>query len=248
MTALAKQRTDGSRRYISRNFEPLAANAKVYPGALAIILTSGANAGYYEQGQAATGQVVGRFTGLASVAPGTNGVIDNTGGANGAILAEIERFDPFWVFLAKNDTVSAVVVADRGSLCYDLDDQTVTHAVSGNAIAGIVYDVTTEGVWFSVPLAGGAASGGSSAPRIQKGTSTLAIGTKSVAADITASSIIQITMRDPGAGAITGLGALDVPVGTRVVGAPGSFVVNAIDDSKNVIATAVSTFDWVVIG
>jgi hypothetical protein len=83
---------------------------------------------------------------------------------------------------------------------------------------------------------------------IQSGTDTLASGTKLVAATITASSRIMVAMKDPGAGAITGFADLDVPVASRVVGAPGSFTVNAIDDAKATIATAVCTFDWIVIG
>jgi hypothetical protein len=58
---------------------------------------------------------------------------------------------------------------------------------------------------------------------------------------------ILLTMKDPGAGAITGFGALDAPAASRNVGA-GSFVINAIDDSKAVINTAVSTVDYLVIG
>jgi len=85
-------------------------------------------------------------------------------------------------------------------------------------------------------------------PTVQAGTGTLAAGTAVIAATITATSRIVVTMKDPGAGAITGFADFDVPAGTRVVGAPGSFTVNAIDDAKALIATAVCTFDWVVIG
>jgi hypothetical protein len=82
---------------------------------------------------------------------------------------------------------------------------------------------------------------------IQGGTDTLASGTVTIStATITANSRIQITMKDFGAGAITGLAALAVPVATRTPGAPGSFVVNAVDDSKSLIATAACTFDWAV--
>lgn len=86
------------------------------------------------------------------------------------------------------------------------------------------------------------------AAAIQAGTDTLVNGTKAIAtATITASSRIIVTMKDPGAGAITGFADFDVPAASRVVGAPGSFTVNAIDDAKATIATAVCTFDWLVI-
>jgi hypothetical protein len=54
-------------------------------------------------------------------------------------------------------------------------------------------------------------------------------------------------MKDPGAGAITGMAGFDVPVASRNT-STGQFVVNAIDDSKAVIATAVCTFDYLIIG
>jgi hypothetical protein len=82
---------------------------------------------------------------------------------------------------------------------------------------------------------------------VQGGTDTLASGTVTIStATITANSRIVVTMKDFGAGAITGLAALAVPVATRTPGAPGSFVVNAVDDAKSLIATAACTFDWFV--
>lgn len=157
MTALAKPRTSGSQRYIARDFRQIAANGKVYPGALACVITGGGtSSGYYQQGAAATTlSAVGRFTEFGSTAPGTNGVFDNTGGADGAISVEVEYFNPFWIFLMRNDTGSAVVTADRGSVCYVLDDQTVTHTSTGHSVAGIVYDVTSEGVWVHIGVNAG---------------------------------------------------------------------------------------------
>lgn len=236
MTALAKARTDGSRRVIQRDKRPLAANAKVYRGALAVAFLSGASSGYFTQGQAGDIVAVGRYT----------EDVDNTGGADGALSAEIEFFTDRWVFLLKNDTVSAVVVADRESACFVLDDQTVTHAANGNGVAGVVYDVTSDGVWVEIrerPPERSAAI-----PNIQTGTSTLVAGTKTImGVALTANSRIFLTMKDPGAGAITSLAALDAPAASRNTGT-GQFVVNAIDDTKATIATAVSTFDWMIVG
>lgn len=84
---------------------------------------------------------------------------------------------------------------------------------------------------------------------LQAGTDTLVNGTVTIStATITASSRILITMKDPGAGAITDFASFEVPVASRVVGAPGAFTVNAIDSAKVLIATAACTFDWLVIG
>lgn len=82
----------------------------------------------------------------------------------------------------------------------------------------------------------------------QGGTSTLSSGTVTISGvTLTASSRILVTMKDPGAGAITGMAGFDVPVASRDTGA-GSFVVNAIDDAKAVINTAVCTFDYLIYG
>lgn len=256
MAALMTFRT-AALRFVDRAFVPLAANAKVYPGAAAMILTAGANSGYYQQAQAGVGSGVGRFTGRGSVAPGTNGVLDNTGGANGAILAEVEHFNPFWLFWLDNDAVSAVVAADRGSNCYMKDDHTATHAQLGNGVAGIVYDLfngngtANDSVWVKFREMGGGAAPGT-AGRIQSGTAMLVAGTLAItAADITANSLILVSMRDPGAGSLADFAALDVPVGTRVAGAAGaggSFTVNAINGAASaLINTAVCTFDWIVV-
>lgn len=82
---------------------------------------------------------------------------------------------------------------------------------------------------------------------IQGGTATLVAGTVTVAATITASSRIPMpSITDPGAGAITGFAGFTIT--NKVVGAPGSFDITAIDDAKATIATAIPVVDWVVIG
>lgn len=162
MTALAGPRTTGSKRFIARDFRPMAANAKIWPGAGVGVFVASTPSGYYAQAQPGT-YLVGKATGLGgttgqggNVAVGqTNlqgGVIDNTGGANGALQAEVEYINPFWVQLFANDAGSPVVVGDRGNLCYALDDQTVTHTTNSgaNLAAGTVYDVTSEGVWVKI--------------------------------------------------------------------------------------------------
>ena len=52
-------------------------------------------------------------------------------------------------------------------------------------------------------------------------------------------------MKDPGSGALTTFIALDVPAGSRT---GTQFVVNAIDNAKATLATAVCTFDWMIVG
>lgn len=232
MTALIAEKA-GSVREITRAKRPLAANVKVFKGGLAVCIVGvGATSrGYYKQGAAGEqAVVVGRYT----------ETIDNTGGADGALSAEIHFLRERHVFLCVNDAGTAVAVADRESECGVLDDQTVTQGVTGSARAGIVYDVTTEGVWVEFDHR--------QIPNIQKGTGTLVTGTLTVTGvKLTAGSIISLTMRDPGAGALTTFIALDAPVASRNTGT-GQFVVNAIDNAKAVLATAVSTFDWTITG
>jgi hypothetical protein len=253
VAALTAQRITGAKRFIERDFVALAAGAAAYPGATACLMTSGANAGYYEQGQTGSGNAVGRFTGLCtpSSALGVNGLITNSG-ANGAVLAEIENFNPYWVFLFDNDTVAPVVAADRGQNCYVLVDHAVTMATFGNGVAGIVYDVVAGvGVWVRVKELGGGAQPGVSAGSVQCGTATLVAGTVAItAANIDAGSLILLTIRDPGAGVLTTFIGLDAPVASRVAGAAGaggSFTVNALANDKTTLATAVCTFDWAVL-
>jgi hypothetical protein len=83
---------------------------------------------------------------------------------------------------------------------------------------------------------------------LQCGTATLASGTVTIAANITANSRILLAIKDPGAGALTTFIGLDAPVANRTVGTPGSFVVNALANDKTTLTTAVCTFDWYVCG
>jgi hypothetical protein len=81
---------------------------------------------------------------------------------------------------------------------------------------------------------------------IQSGTGTLASGTVTITGvNLTSNSVILLAMRDPGAGALTTFVEFDCPVGTRTA---TQFVVNAIDNAKATLATAVCTFDWLIIG
>ncbi len=230
-TPLTKFRA-GSVRAINRDTRPLAAGIKVWKGGLAACV-----AGFY---QAASGDpaevVVGRFYENK----------DNSAGGAGAKLANIQFFRERNLFLVDNDGAAPVVVANREQACSFLDDHTATLFAPGSGSGATVYDVTSEGVWieFHHP----ASPDDAGVPRIQSGTSTLITGAKVVTGVVlTATSRIVVTMKDPGAGAITGMADFDVPNASRNVGA-GSFLVNAIDDAKAVIATAVCTFDYLIIG
>jgi len=227
MGALTKD-VGGSVRIVDKDKRPLAANAVVYKRSLAVCI-----GGYYKAATGAAGEVlVGEFTGK----------VDNTAGANGAKSATIKFFRTRVLRLVANDGGAPVVVANRESLCSLLDDATATLYSDAKGAPAIVYDVdATEGVWVESPAA-------LATPLRQTGTTTLVAGTKTVTGVVlTANSRILLSMKDPGAGAITAFAALDAPAANRNVGA-GTFVINAIDNAKATIATAVCTVDYEIIG
>jgi hypothetical protein len=72
--------------------------------------------------------------------------VDNTAGADGDLLCDVERGVFAWDNSGGGDEIT---IADRGSVCYAVDDHTVALTSDGNARppAGIVVDVDSYGVW-----------------------------------------------------------------------------------------------------
>lgn len=222
----------GSVRAINRDRRPLAAAVKAWKGGLAACV-----AGFYK---AASGDpnevVVGRF--YESV--------DNSLGLAGAKSANIQFFRERHLMLVDNDASAPLLVANREQPCSFLDDHTATQVTPSSGSGATVYDVASDGVW--IEFAHPSSPDDAGVPRIQSGTSTLIAGTKTITGvTLTASSRISVTMKDAGSGAITGFATFRVPAASRNT-ATGQFVVDAIDDSKAVIATAVCTFDYVILG
>ncbi len=231
MASITKPRPSAVRA-INFDTRPLAAGAVVYKGGLAAC-----KAGYYGP---ATGDpsevIVGRFYDSVS----------NSGGLDGAKSCNVQFFRERNLLLLDNDSGAPVVVANREGPCSALDDHTATLYTTAIGASFVVYDVTSEGVWVEFMTPSSADDSG--LPRIQSGTTTLVAGTKTVTGvTLTANSRILMTMKDPGAGAITGYAALDAPAASRNTGT-GQFVINAIDDAKAVIATAVCTVDYLIVG
>ena len=109
----------------------VAANVKIYAGALVVL-----DAGNAKPGVTAAGLFsVGRAEEL----------VDNTGGAAGAKTVKVKR----GVFCFENAAADLVSDANIGSPCHVVDDQTVaaTHAGNTRSAAGIVRDVDDAGVW-----------------------------------------------------------------------------------------------------
>lgn len=228
---ITKPRPSGIRT-INFDRRPLAA-VSVFKGGLAACV-----AGFYKPASGDPNEVVvGRFY----------ETVDNSAGAPGDLSANIQFFRERRLFLVDNDAGALVVVASREFGCSFLDDHTATALTPAKGEGAIVYDVTTEGVWVELPFP--ASTDDAGLPTIQSGTTTLVAGTKTInGVAITAASRILLSMKDPGAGALTTFIALDAPVGGRTVGAAGSFIINAIDNAKATLVTAVCTVDYLIIG
>lgn len=112
-------------------------NTKIWFGALVVL-----QAGYAAPGSTATGLVaLGR----------ARSTFDNTGGADGAIVALIETGIFKWANSASGDLIAQ---ANVGSPCYVVDDQTValTSNSGARSLAGIIEDVDSDGVWVQTGL------------------------------------------------------------------------------------------------
>lgn len=82
---------------------------------------------------------------------------------------------------------------------------------------------------------------------MQTGTGTLVLGTATVAtATITSSSAVFVQRTSGPTGIATG--EIGIMVTSITVGAPGSFIVTAIDKDGNAVVADVCTFNWMVVG
>jgi hypothetical protein len=112
---------------------PVAAGAKIFGGALAVLNA----AGFAAPGSAAVGLTyLGR----------SEEFVDNTGGADGAKTVLVHRRDIFkWL----NSGADPVAQADVGKIVYILDDQTVakTNGAGARSAAGKLLGVDADGVW-----------------------------------------------------------------------------------------------------
>ena len=132
MTVLSADRNT-PRRTGDKRVVPVAAAAVLYAGAMAAINAAG-NA--VPVSASTTLKGAGRVERRA----------DNTGGAAGAISAEIS----VGIFRYANSAAGDLLTqADIGSDCYGVDDQTVakTSATNTRSVVGKVFDVDALGVW-----------------------------------------------------------------------------------------------------
>lgn len=132
MAALTCERSTDKLNNPTRRRVSVAANAKIYAGALVVLA-----AGYAAAASAALNLV-----GLGRACE----TVDNTGGANGALEIDVER----GVFRYANSAAGdAITQADIGKPAYAVDDQTVAKTDGGGArsAVGTIYAVDAAGVW-----------------------------------------------------------------------------------------------------
>lgn len=132
MTAMTQDRNTPARD--GRDFQfPMAAAVMIYAGAMVAIN----GAGYATKGQTATGL---KGVGVAQAAA------DNSAGAAGDVSVKVRRGCYRFANSASGD---AITLADVGSDCYMVDDQTVAKTSGSNtrSVAGKVRDVDSTGVW-----------------------------------------------------------------------------------------------------
>lgn len=135
MTALTADR-DTPRRNGDRAVGPVAAATKILAGAIVCAQTGAA---YLTKGATATTL---RGIGVAEE------TADNTAGAAGAINVPYRRDG--WFRFANSAAGDQITLADVGSDCYIVDDQTVakTNGTNTRSVAGKVRDVDAMGVWI----------------------------------------------------------------------------------------------------
>lgn len=132
MTALAADRATANRSGKQLSL-PVAAATKIFAGSIVAVNASG----YATKGAVST---------TLKAAGVAREQADNTAGANGDIRVAVER----GTFQFANSTAGDLIaLADIGSTCYIVDDQTVakTNGTSTRSAAGVIRDVDANGVW-----------------------------------------------------------------------------------------------------
>lgn len=135
MTALsADTKRDAKRSVYDMYHEfPVSASTTIYEGG-GIVL----NGGYAEPATAATSLVT---VGVAQE------FVDNSSGSDGDLSVKVRQgiFGPF----ASGTSADLINADDVGALCYWSDDNTVnlTDDTGSRSAAGIVYDVTSDGIF-----------------------------------------------------------------------------------------------------
>lgn len=135
MTAATQNRNTAQRGACKRGHS-VAAGENCFAGTIAVMNATG----FAEPGSTATGLVaLGVFSKQ----------YDNSAGADGDMVAEIERGH---FQFANSEGADEITITDIGSDCYIVDDQTValTDGTSTRSRCGVIDDVDAGGVWVRI--------------------------------------------------------------------------------------------------
>ena len=116
---------------------PVAANAKIFAGAMVQIIAASGHAG--PATATAANVTIGR----------ADETVDNTGGAGGDKRVKVRR----GVFHFANSAAADLIArTEIGKQCFVVDDQTVakTNNAGARPVAGTVFDVDAKGVWVEI--------------------------------------------------------------------------------------------------
>jgi len=216
------------RRNVKRDLRPLTAGVKTVKGGACVCDANG----YYRPASGAIGEImIGRF----------NEAVDNTAGGNGALSADVFFAHERELTLFAND--STVTITSRERLCGAVDDHTVTARNPTVGNAGIVYDVTSEGVW--VEIRSGQDPNSLGIVGAQTGSAVLVAGTVLVSAKLSAASQIFLQRQTAG-GTVTS--TVGYEVASQTPGNPGSFRINAVTSADAVATGDTSTIRYVIEG
>lgn len=130
MVALASDRI-APERDLRDTAYPVAANAKIYVGALVMLSATG----FAQPAATAAGLIVAGVS---------RQFVDNTGGADGAVKVTVRRATVKFI------NGDAIAQADVGKMAYAVDDQTVSKGAVGKSPAGVIVEVEADGVWVAV--------------------------------------------------------------------------------------------------
>lgn len=130
---------------IDRNTRQRTGGRRAFPVATATLIPAGVLACL-----SATGLLVNGATSATLKCVGVPQLPINNPGADGAINGEVDVgvFGPF----ANSASTDQIALADVGSDCYIVDNQTLakTSNSAARSVAGKVWDVSAEGVWVKV--------------------------------------------------------------------------------------------------
>jgi hypothetical protein len=254
MTAIATQRMTGLKHTLRTLTADVAADEIIRKGALC-----GFKDGYLYAWDAVEGLA---HPCIAILGTGETEV-DNTGGADGDLTADVEFLVEKTLYPFGNDETAPITQAHIGGTAYGLDNQTVTADPDGASPVGTPWLISTgggtslrAGVYVELSadalamLLGDTHALAAAAPAYQAGTATLVLGTIDVATGITVaanSRVIPLLIGDLTGS--TNFASLRELKSARVVGAPGvgTIRLQAVTDAGILDADAAGAIDFVIL-